>query len=413
MRRAVINGTLFLLLGVEAWGAGPPPPPARIPEAGTTASTPQRRNAGLEKRLRRVVSFPGIKDRGTTLSEALARLAVAYGLSFEINEGAFKYEHLHAPARTLVVRDKPIAPLKAPVAAVVQRILDRVPVPSGATWVVRRDVIEITTGTFATAEKVAPLLKERAGPPVRGKTSWGEWLLQEINFAGYDDPKTTLLEALDQLAKIYDLQFEINERAFTLEDVENVAKTHIAQDSPVPAAKATLATVLRRILLRVPARSGATWLIRRDVIEITTGAAAHWEVTRGRGPIPAALKKGDNVLAFPLVNLRPRPRPLDETLNLLAEQVSFNLVLDCRLGEKGKVNVTLELLNTPLDTALVLLTELADLDFVRLDNVFFVTTKERARSLRARWEKHRPAKGAEEPEASPPKKGVRPKKAPG
>jgi hypothetical protein len=257
----------------------------------------------------------------------------------------------------------------------------------------------------------APPAGKGAAARPREKTM-AEKLAQRVSFAGFDDPKTTLLEALDQLAVVHDLQFEINERAFTLEEVDNVAKTPICRDSPIPASKSPLVTILRRILLRVPARSGATWLIRRDVIEITTAAAAHWEVTRGRGPIPAALKKGDNVLSLPLVHLRPRPRPLDETLNLLAEQVSFNLVLDCRLGEKGKVKVTLDLLNTPLDTALVLLTELADLDFVRLDNVFFVTTKDRARALRARWEKHRPAKGAEEAEASPPKKGARPK-APG
>src|SRR5262249_51766019 len=47
----------------------------------------------------------------------------------------------------------PIPPMKTTLATVLKKILARVPVPSGATYLIRRDVIEITTGQFATAEK--------------------------------------------------------------------------------------------------------------------------------------------------------------------------------------------------------------------------------------------------------------------
>src|SRR5205814_7400795 len=36
---------------------------------------------------------------------------------------------------------------------VLRKVLARIPVPSGATYIIRRDIIEITTGAFARAEK--------------------------------------------------------------------------------------------------------------------------------------------------------------------------------------------------------------------------------------------------------------------
>jgi tetratricopeptide (TPR) repeat protein len=104
-------------------------------------------------------------------------------------------------------------------------------------------------------------------------------LSKPINYLGLDDPKATLQEALEQLAKAYNLTFDINEKAFTFENVKDVAKTEVASPNPIPPVKATLATVLRKILSRVPVPSGATWLIRRDTVEITTGTFAAAEKT--------------------------------------------------------------------------------------------------------------------------------------
>jgi tetratricopeptide (TPR) repeat protein len=104
-------------------------------------------------------------------------------------------------------------------------------------------------------------------------------LATPVHFEGLDDPKTTLLEALDALAKKYQVTFDVNEKAFKFENVMDVLKTEVAQPNPIPPMKTTLATVLRKILARVPVGSGATWLIRRDVIEITTGTFASAEKT--------------------------------------------------------------------------------------------------------------------------------------
>ena len=58
----------------------------------------------------------------------------------------------------------------------------------------------------------------------------------------------------------------------------------------------------------------------------------------------------------------------------LALDTGANIVVDPRLGEKGKKAVTLKLEDVPLETAVRLLAEVADLRAVRSSNVLFVTS---------------------------------------
>src|SRR5262249_36156643 len=95
-----------------------------------------------------------------------------------------------------------------------------------------------------------------------------------VDFGGLDDPKTTLIEALDQLTKVHRVTFEVNERRFKYELLNDVLKPEVANPNAIPAMKTTLGTVLRKILARISVPSGATYLLRRDVIEITTGTFA-------------------------------------------------------------------------------------------------------------------------------------------
>jgi hypothetical protein len=66
----------------------------------------------------------------------------------------------------------------------------------------------------------------------------------------------------------------------------------------------------------------------------------------------------------------------------LAADTGANVVLDPRLKEKANAAVTLKLDDVPLETAVRLLAEVADLGTVRMSNVLFVTTPERAEKLR-------------------------------
>ncbi|VTU02309.1 hypothetical protein : [Gemmataceae bacterium] len=66
----------------------------------------------------------------------------------------------------------------------------------------------------------------------------------------------------------------------------------------------------------------------------------------------------------------------------LAADSGANVVVDPRLGEKTKKAVTLKLEDVPLETAVRLLAEVADLRAVRMANVLFVTTHDKAKVLR-------------------------------
>ncbi len=66
----------------------------------------------------------------------------------------------------------------------------------------------------------------------------------------------------------------------------------------------------------------------------------------------------------------------------LAADTGANVVLDPRLKDKANAAVTLKLDDVPLESAVRLLAEVADLGAVRMSNVLFVTTADRAEKLR-------------------------------
>ena len=66
----------------------------------------------------------------------------------------------------------------------------------------------------------------------------------------------------------------------------------------------------------------------------------------------------------------------------LAAETGANLVIDPRLKDKANAGVTLKLDDVPLESAVRLMAEVADLGVVRMSNVLFVTTQERAEKLR-------------------------------
>jgi tetratricopeptide (TPR) repeat protein len=139
--------------------------------------------------------------------------------------------------------------------------------PPAATW---KALSELRKGRYESATFGADLPEQ--GIRLRQELS------KEVNYEGLEDPKATLNDALEQLSTRYHLTFDINEKAFEMDQLKDVARTPIAE-TPIPPMRTTLSTVLRKILRRVAAPSGATYLIRRDVIEITTGTFAAAEKT--------------------------------------------------------------------------------------------------------------------------------------
>jgi len=235
-----------------------------------------------------------------------------------------------------------------------------------------------TMGVVGIAVGLAVL--SSAAPPPKAPLSMVQKINQRVDFPGIDDRTATLNDALDQLSKMSGTSFEINTQAFKMDGLAEVGRTPLFEaPTPIPPMKnVRLSRLLRVILRRLPAPSGATFYVHGDYIEITTGtfqAKAVWGVYEGPH--------------LPLINVVLDKRSLEDAVHELTDLSDLNIVVDTRAGEKAKTPVSARFLNTPLDTALRLLTDMADLSLVHIDNVLYVTTKENAEALEARLEKEK------------------------
>jgi hypothetical protein len=221
--------------------------------------------------------------------------------------------------------------------------------------------------------------EKQAAQPAKGTAARSQYLAERmadtVDFQGFDDPKMTLQDALEYLADRYDLSFDVDEKAFE-KAIGKDKPRHVIQDqiasTPVPKMRGVgLETILRKILIRVDVPSGATYLIHKGQILITTQAAASEEVL------------GDSQLPLPpLIHRQMQKRLLRDALEEVAELTDANIVLDESVGEKAKETVTARFLNTPVETAVRILANKANLSMVRLENVLYVTTREKADELR-------------------------------
>jgi hypothetical protein len=207
--------------------------------------------------------------------------------------------------------------------------------------------------------------------------NWREQLTKPLNFDGIDDPSVTLQYALDKLGDRFHINFEINEGAFGLDNLKDVGRTPIAEGKPIPPMRNTsLATLLRIILARVPSPSGAVYILRPDSVEITTTTALYPELGIARNIVSAAPP------VIPLVWDVFEETQISRALMRVTEQTPFSVIVDSSVKDRVKLNVTAQFNNVPVDTAVRLLANMADLSMVKLDNVFYLTTPEKAKRLR-------------------------------
>ena len=225
------------------------------------------------------------------------------------------------------------------------------------------------------ADSAPPAKQKEPAKPARTEPV-GVRLTQTVKFAGFDDPALTLGDALDKLGKAYVLDFKVNEAAFIAEGIADVFKTAITE-KPIPKRSAIrLDQLLHLVLGRINSSSGTTFLVRGNSIEVTTNQRVRTQIWGGHnGPF------------LPLVNRSFAKQPLEDALKALAEQAEYNVVLDNRVGDKAKTPLTARFANTPLDTAVGFLADMADLRPVLLDNVIYVTTRENAALWASRLKK--------------------------
>jgi nitrogen regulatory protein PII len=74
--------------------------------------------------------------------------------------------------------------------------------------------------------------------------------------------------------------------------------------------------------------------------------------------------------------------PLQKAVRTISRVHAFNLVIDPKVAKEAESPVSLHVEETSVDTCIRLLAEMAGLKAVRMDNVLFVTTVERAEMLR-------------------------------
>jgi hypothetical protein len=244
----------------------------------------------------------------------------------------------------------------------------------------------------------APAQKPRpeAPTPANAEASIAERLARRIDFSGIDDPETQLGDALRKLTRESGVAFDVDEAAFRKESVADVQATPLGR--PVPKMKnVTVERVLRKLLDRMPSESGAAFLVRREAVEITTRAARDAEVWF-RDPNNADAEGTSRQPHLPLVTAAFDRKPLAEALKELARQAGMNVVVDARVAEKAKTPVTARFQNAPLDTAVGVLADMAELKPFPLDNLLYVTTRENADRLE---ERTRPKAGPDEPDGGP------------
>ncbi len=208
------------------------------------------------------------------------------------------------------------------------------------------------------------------------------------------DANTAFKDAIEFLVDRFEVPIIVDTAAFTA-DHKEVAKgdedtsQYSVEDAPIRLPRmigVKLGTVLRLLTAQV----NGTYQVRSDYIEITTvprTQPSEWtgEKRRLATKIDAEFDK----------------RPLDEALRELADLSGINVVLDVRLGDIAKSPVTATLTSVPVDTAVRLLADMAELKSVALDNVLYVTNKGNADELQAELDK---AKIKTAPPAPMPKK---------
>jgi len=198
-----------------------------------------------------------------------------------------------------------------------------------------------------------------------------ERLRDTVNFEGFNDPRTTLQDALDYLRDRYDLTYVIDETAFPKGKAKELKSFLIAENDPVPTMTGVpLDAVLGTILSRLPAEAQPTFLIqRRGIVIMSKKAASKLVLGDESKPLP------------PLVHAKYDNLSLQEALSDIANHTDVNVVMDDSVAKKAGQKVSALFINTPVDTAVRILADRHNFASLRMDNAIYVTTRENAAKL--------------------------------
>src|SRR5262249_37699251 len=126
-----------------------------------------------------------------------------------------------------------------------------------------------------------------------------------------------------------------------------------------------LATVLRMLVGQVKGdQYTGTYQIRDGYIEVTT------TYHQFMNPITMAQSGRPTV---PQVTIEARGQNLEEAFAYLSDTTGINVVLDPRVRERARRVTAQSLRDVPMDTALRLMADMAELGVAITDNVFYIT----------------------------------------
>jgi RNA polymerase sigma factor (sigma-70 family) len=197
------------------------------------------------------------------------------------------------------------------------------------------------------------------------------------------DNGTPLKDALDFISEANGVTIRIDHNAFIRfgGGAGEGGPVSVSDETPVtlkPAAKGTtLGNALNDMLAQM--QPPATFLVKGGQIVIVP-YQPYMNPDNGRDP-PQEVPAVSALLREP-VQVAADDIPLADALRDIAEATGANIIIDVRLKEKAKVPVTAHLQHVPLETAVRLLSDMADVKAVALDNVLYVTTKENADKIR-------------------------------
>jgi hypothetical protein len=208
------------------------------------------------------------------------------------------------------------------------------------------------------------------------ETRAGEWERKLATFVTLTLEPTPFKEALDHLSEKYGLTILVDRGAF--QNDLNIADVEGQQVKLGKVAGLRLETVLKKLTAQVQ----GSFLVKGDYLEITTLGRVQATVWGQVNADETAPGSGKPRPRMPLVKRNLAQQSLDAVLRSLTEATGITILLDSRrIGDKGQTLVTGHFRNVPLDTAVRLLANQADLKMVLLDNCLYVTTADHAGSL--------------------------------
>jgi RNA polymerase sigma factor (sigma-70 family) len=230
--------------------------------------------------------------------------------------------------------------------------------------------------------------------PARRAVDIQKKLSETINYELTVD--TTLDKALDELlTTARGIPWTVNDAAFGPDNKDIVKTTAVGKIDPIKGV--TVATVLKRLLAKIPNDTGKTsptYLIRPDSVEITTRDSFQRESYPNQKISDLPL---DYLHLPPLAYAVFEKVPLSEALAELGRTTGGNVIVAGYAAKEAETKVTAELNGVPLDAAVTVLADMADLKCVRVGNVYYVTTPERARVLEAEEKERLPKDEIEAP----------------